>query len=277
MGKSITSLFKKRTEAPPAPAHLGPWFKHPFGAFQFGIKLTSATPFEVHASTNLTQWTVIASVRATKAEIDYVDTEASKFNFRFYRVVSGGMTSNNVIGYANVPTPPGFTMVANPFQTTNNRISELLPSLPEGSMFNKFDNLKFRLSDNAFKQGKWSNPDETLSPGEGAIICNPTSDFRVLTFAGEVMLGKLQLTIPPGFSIRSSMVPQAGALHADLGFPFGPGDVVHVFDRDQQKYIITEYDGTKWATQPPVIGVGEAFWVGKTVPATWARDFQVAL
>jgi hypothetical protein len=61
----------------------------------------------------------------------------------------------------------------------------------------------------------------------------------------------------------------------DLNFPISEGDVVHVFDRDKQKYDIIPFDKKKWLRDAPLIGVGESFWVGKATAGNWVQDFKV--
>ena len=109
-------------------------------------------------------------------------------------------------------------------------------------------------------------------PGEGAIFFNPTSDYKSVSFAGEVLQGHLSVPVPGGFSIRSSLIPQPGNLADDLRFPIANGDVIHLFDREQQKYLLHPFEEDKWTAGPPIIGVGEAFWVAKTDPGNWIRS-----
>jgi hypothetical protein len=71
------------------------------------------------------------------------------------------------------------------------------------------------------------------------------------------------------------MVPQSGRLHLDLGFPIAADDVIHLFDRDTQKYVIMEYDEARWNDNPPVVGIGESFWVGKNVAGNWIQEFHI--
>jgi hypothetical protein len=109
-------------------------------------------------------------------------------------------------------------------------------------------------------------------PGEGAIFQNPTEDVIKLNFVGEVLQGDLTLAIPSGFSVRSSMLPLPGLLQTELGFPASDGDAIHVFDRDEQKYVIYTYKHGKWDPEEPVVGAGESFWVGKTTAGNWTRQ-----
>jgi hypothetical protein len=93
-----------------------------------------------------------------------------------------------------------------------------------------------------------------------------------LIFVGEVMRGDLILPIPSGFSIRSSMVPLPGRLDGDLQLPMFDGDVVHLFDRDRQDYAIHTYRDGKWTPTPPVIAIGESFWIGRTTAGNWVQS-----
>ena len=204
-----------------------------------------------------------------------MDSDASKFNYRFYRVQAETVWSDNVVGYATLIVPSGYSMVSNPLQAASNTVGEILPGMPEGTMLNKFDTHLFRLTENAVSKGKWTNPDETLVPGEGAIFFNPTPEFKPINFAGEVLQGELLTPIAAGFSVRSSQIPLPGRLHADLGFPINEADVVHLFDRDRQKYVIYDYDPKTWESNPPVLGVGEAFWIGKTIPGNWVQRLVI--
>jgi hypothetical protein len=62
-----------------------------------------------------------------------------------------------------------------------------------------------------------------------------------------------------------------------LGFPITDGDVIHLFDRDKQKYVLYPYEGGKWTAGTPVVGVAESFWVAKTSPGNWTRDISIGV
>ncbi len=276
VGGSISGLFhrKARTEAVTAPRLTSP-VRFPYGPFQFKFPLPKGTHYEVQVSSNLQAWQPVSEGKASGEMVDYVDSDASKFSYRFYRVQAEQVLSANALGYATINAPPGYSMIANPLQATPNTLSAILPNMPDGTALNKFDNSLFKLSENSASSGRWSNPNETLSPGEGAIFFNPTSDFRNINFAGEVLQGNLLMPIAAGFSIRSSQLPRPGRIHSELGFPIAPGDVVHLFDRDKQKYVIYDYDPKKWDSNPPIVGVGESFWIGKTTPDNWVQNFSL--
>jgi hypothetical protein len=273
--KFLGGLFGRKAKAVTAAPRLGSATRFPYGPFQFKFQLPKGVSYEVYASPNLLAWQPISEGKSTGEPLDYVDSDASKFNVRFYRVLAETLFSENVIGYASNSVPPGYSLIANPLQAPDNAVSALLPGMPDGTALNKFDTNLFKLTDNAVVNGKWIHPEQTLSPGEGAIFFNPTSDFKNVNFTGEVQQGELLMPIAGGFSLRSSQIPKPGRLHADLGFPISEGDVVHLFDSDHQKYVIYEYDPKKWESNPPLIGVGESFWIGKTTPGNWVQNLVV--
>ncbi|MGC8887128.1 MAG: hypothetical protein ACP5MG_08215 [Verrucomicrobiia bacterium] len=266
-------LGKTRTRAIATPLIINPQ-KIPYGSFKFQIKSAAGAEFQIYASTNLITWINIAQGKTNQGIVDYVDPEASRLGYRFYRVVVNSTVSENIIGYVTINLPPGFAMIANPFKNQDNTIQRLLADMPDGTTFNKFDNLKFKLVENQLKNGRWSHPNDIFSPGEGAIIYNPMDEYRPLCFAGEVLQGQILNPIPAGFSIKSSMLPQAGRLHDDLQFPVADGDIIHIFDRDRQKYNVFCYDPKQWSINPPIVGIGESFWVGKKSPANWIRTYN---
>ncbi len=116
---------------------------------------------------------------------------------------------------------------------------------------------------------------EKFVAGEGGLFFNPTQDTFALQFCGEVAQGKLLNPIPAGFSIRSSLVPVTGQINTDLQFPLTDGDSVQIYDRDKQEYVTYDYPSKRWETDPPVIGIGEAFWVEKSSAANWILNFRI--
>lgn len=245
--------------------------RFPYGQFQFQLEIPRPGAYEIEASTDLRHWTILSSDLSRVTRVEYLDTTAGNFSFRFYRAWFGELCSPNVLGYAALTIPPGFAMIANPLIASDNTVQALFPHVPNGATLTKFDTHLFKLTRNSFSNGKWSNPGDTLVPGEGAIILNPSFDFKKVSMVGEVQQGDLSLPIPAGFSVRSSIVPVPGQLDADLLFPAADDDVVHLFDRDRQQYVIYSFKESKWSPEPPVLAVGESFWVGKTFGGNWNR------
>ena len=274
---SIRSLFDKLrggktdTLAPPVLRDLE---RFPYGAFRWKSQLPAGAQYSVFASPNLRSWVQVSQGKAPEAPLEYVDSDAPKFTCRFYRLMVDEVYSANVIGYASISLPPGFSMIANPFDSSAT-IGDTFNKWPDGTSLNRFDTRQFRLVENVVKSGKWSAPQERLTRGEGAIFFNPTSDYKMGSFAGEVCQGNLSAPVPPGFSLRASLVPKAGNLVEDLGFPIAEGDVIHLFDRERQKYILHPFQDGKWTAGPPIVAVGEAFWVAKNEGHNWVQNLVI--
>ena len=183
--------------------------------------------------------------------------------------------SVNAVGYVNVSVKPGFQLIANPLNASDNKISALIPSAPDGTTLYKFDSASGSYSINTFLFGAWSTPDQTLVPGEGAFILNPDTNPLPLTFVGEVMQGDLSNPIPKGFSIKSSQVPQAGALSGDLKFPATEGDTVYKYNTTSKGYDIYSYLFGSWSPNDPAVDVGESVFVNKVDSTPWTRSFNV--
>lgn len=248
--------------------------RFPYGPFRWKSQLPPGTHYSVLASPNLQAWIPVVQGKVQEGPLEYVDSEAPKFSSRFYRLLVDEIYSANVIGYASVSLAPGFSMIANPFGSSAT-VSDTFKKWPDGTSFNRFDTRQFRLVENVIKSGKWLAPDEKLPRGEGAIFFNPTMDYRMASFAGEVCQGNLSVPVPSGFSLRASLVPKAGNLVDDLSFPIAEGDVIHLFDRERQKYMVHPYQDGKWPAGPPIVAVGEAFWVAKTEPHNWVQNLVV--
>jgi hypothetical protein len=266
----LTSLFHHKPMVDLPPVLTAPK-RFPYGQFQFQIDLPAGGQYQIEVTTDLRRWVILHSEVTRAKRVEFLDPSAVNFSFRYYRVRVGELYSPNVVGYAVLSLPPGFAMIANPLQAADNTVQALFPSLPQGTTLTKFDTHLFKLTKNVFTGPQWTNPGETLVPGEGAIIFNPSADFKKLSMVGEVQQGDLSLPIPAGFSVRSSIVPVPGQLDSDLMFPAADDDVVHLFDRDRQAYVIYSFNNSKWVPEPPVLGVGESFWVGKTFGGNWNR------
>ncbi|HVM47455.1 MAG TPA: hypothetical protein VMU04_05475 [Candidatus Acidoferrum sp.] len=283
---TLNRLFKRITVNGPLrgsdrrpvhpPAVLKDANRLPNGTFQFKAQLAKGTPFVVQSSADLETWSPVLNGIASGEVANYTDTHASRFNYRFYRLVSGKAAPSNIIGYIAITLPPGFSMIGNPLDGPTNTLGKVFKDWPDGTTFNKFDTRQFKLVESALHFCQWSNPSEQLLPGEGAIVFNPTSDYRSACFTGQIVPGSLSVVIPPGFSMCSSPLPQSGSLAEDLEFPIADGDVIHLFDRDKQQYVLYPYENGHWATGAPLLSVGEAFWVARKETGTWKRTLEQA-
>jgi hypothetical protein len=201
------------------------------------------------------------------------------------------VTSINAVGYANVTIAPGFSMIGNQLNTSDNRLSSILPDPLVGTRIFKWNGASFSAYDYVqlppfLGGGKKWDPDgnATLNPGEGAFIFNPATTNVTLTFVGEVVTdANSNISIPSGFAIISSPVPQSAALTTTLLFPAAPGD--RVFRYNGTSYTAYDYitvppflgGGTRWDPSEPTPNVGEAFFSFKvsSTPTPWNRNFTI--
>jgi hypothetical protein len=270
----VHSLFKRRQETIGPPTMEAPK-RFPYGPFRFQAQLPRGICFRVQASRDLKIWADIGQGTVKKQVLEYVDSEAFKYNHRFYRLFANEIRSENVLGYASTTVPPGYSMIANPFSGSDQGVADMLPGWPDGTSLSRFDTHSFKLNENKVEHGKWTVPGERLAPGEGAIFFNPTNEYKLMSFTGEVTAGDISLPVPAGFSMRSAPGPYFGDLQKKLEFPIGDGDVVHCFDRDRQTYVIYPFEGGKWQDEAPVVSLCESFWVAKTKAANWRVRIKI--
>jgi hypothetical protein len=214
--------------------------------------------------------------------------------------------SLNAVGYINVTVPPGYSILANQLNTTNNNISPLLDSQvadgsKDGVVLFKFNGSSYTAIVADQYNGPiyggtspWDGPatSTTLNPGEAVFVHNQYSTNLTFTFVGTVLQGSLTNTLPVGFSLVSSLVPQAGRLDADLGMTEVDGDIVFIFNNATGNYLPypgDQYNGPTYggpapwdapSGQPvyPTVSVGQGFFY-KAQPGnganTWVRSFTV--
>jgi hypothetical protein len=183
--------------------------------------------------------------------------------------MSAQVYSVNAVGYVNVTFKKGFTLAANPLNATDNKVAALFASAPDGTVIYKFTAAgTYDINGKDF--GEFEKPNDTMVPGEGVFVLAP-ADFTV-TFVGEVPQGALKNSVPKGFSIKSSIVPQSGKLSTDLGFPAADGDFVYLYRNGA--YAISGYDFGEWDSEPTP-AVAEAFFVNKAAAVDWNRNFSV--
>jgi hypothetical protein len=183
---------------------------------------------------------------------------------------SAQVYSVNSVGYVNMNLPAGFSLISNPLDAASNTLSALVPNVPFGTTVFQWNETTSNFDSSIFL-GSWT-VDLTMEPGAGAFI--QLGAATTLTFVGEVMQGSLSNPIPAGYSIRSSQVPQEGALSSDLGFPASFGDTVFLFNRTTQGYDSYIFLGT-WQPSEPNVTVGESFFVSKGAAGSWNRTFSV--
>jgi hypothetical protein len=206
--------------------------------------------------------------------------------------------SVNAVGYVNAPIPGAnqLAILANPLKGTNNSVSTVIPTAPDGFTIYRFDAAvqNYRDAITYFDGIGWlsTDPDPQLPVGEGFWMQNPAA-ATTLTFVGEVAQGAdsngIQLQGGNRLSLVASAVPQSARLGTPaapgtLAFPAADGDTVYQFDTTIQNYkdAYTYFDGIGWLhstdTNPdgPLVNVATGFWLQRSAAAgVWNRNFSV--
>lgn len=207
--------------------------------------------------------------------------------------------SVNAVGYVNLTLRPGYNLIGNPLNGTNNNINTLIPTMPADSQVLRWSGAaqSFTSIDTYFDVGDpaqngWYNANferstTVINPGEGFFVRNAGAAVTV-TFVGEVPQGNLTNTVFHGYGFYSSIVPQSAGLQAAMGFP-AAGDMIYTrWSATNQAYYgsVTYfdvgdpaqngwYDGN-FNPAEPVPAVGEGFLIyNPSATRGWVRSFTV--
>jgi hypothetical protein len=203
--------------------------------------------------------------------------------------------SLNAVGYINVTVPPGFSIIANQLNTTNNFITplldtQLLDGNHNGVTIYKYDSV-LGFDDTMIVTGTgpgtadWQGnaSTSTLNPGEGAFIFSPFTTNFTLTFVGTVPTGSLTNVIKQNFNLVSSITPQSAGLDTGLGLVPQPGDTVYFYDPVNGYDATYVYGTTSWqrsngslpASPTPNVGQGFFYFSPSASGNTWVNNFSV--
>lgn len=201
--------------------------------------------------------------------------------------VAQSVYSVNSVGYVNVTLVNGYNLLNNPLNGTNNQISTILPSVPDGSALLKWNSSaqQFAQAD-TYLGGVWYDGDfnpstTTLNPGEGFFLQNNSGASATITFVGEVPQGSLTNRIFANYGFYGSIVPRSATLTA-LSFPGSEGMAYNSWDKAAQSYAPAYsflsgawFDGD-FNQVDPVPAVAEGFLVtNPNAAADWTQNFSV--
>ena len=190
--------------------------------------------------------------------------------------------AQTVTGYVDKVFLGGFkyTLIANPFNTTNNTFAGLFSHLPPGARLLKWDvNLMdFTMFTKVPVGSGWSPPSgavATLHPGEAAFVLLPGGNLTN-RFAGEVLQGNLTNRFVPGFNLVGNMLPDSGPI-TQLQLNPSPSSKISKWDtaiQDYRLYSKCDFGGFRWCPSTPEIAVAEGFLLSTSGPFEWVRNFS---
>lgn len=245
------------------------------GVATLTVQGTPSSDFAVQRSLSALDWTPAATGTLDGSGLAHLNVTNTEPNtMRFYRVrLDGGggvdVYSVNIVGYANRVVAPGGDYLANQFTSLDPTVGSLLLNLSAGvSIFKVSGNYEVSNYLEA-----WSDANMTLHPGEGWFLRNPYGTNLTVTFVGEVSPGNVEIVLPAGPSVCSSVLPLAGPLGTGLGFPTPDGVFVQVdlYEPSSETYVTHgAFDGF-WFPSEPEISVGQSFWSYRDFSAVWTN------
>ncbi len=188
--------------------------------------------------------------------------------------------SVNAVGYVNVSVPAGqFVLVSNPVSQPTNTINAILPSAPDNTTkIFLFDGAGYVLFTKRSTGWAPNGGTTIINPGVGMFVQNTAATNITLTFVGDVLQstasGPLSNSIPAGYSLVASQVPQAGLVETQLGLPAQNNDKVYKFVGGTYQ-LFTRRTSTWSSPGEPSVAVAEGFFFQTAAAKTWVRDFNV--
>jgi hypothetical protein len=180
------------------------------------------------------------------------------------------------VAFIVLDVQPGNNLLVNQLFTPLGTVGDMLSGqgLPDGCAVTVVNpNGKYEVNRYTMASG-WTNPDMEIPVGHGFIFHNSSNALIKLVLVGSVFFGTYTNAIPAGTSLCGSVLPQAGLLHTDLGFPAANGDVVRLYSPVEGLLQSFTNTSSGWRPTEPEIGVGQAFWVDKMAATNWVRFFS---
>jgi hypothetical protein len=160
--------------------------------------------------------------------------------------------SLNIVGYATVSIPSGYSLMANPLSSgATNGANEIMPVI-DGEIILTWTGSKFAQTgfDSGF--GGWvdanDNPSSppSLPPGKGFFFFNPLGATNV-TFVGQVVPNPgstNSINLASGYSLVGSAIPATvtSITNAPVSLPVIDGMILLQWDASKQKYVQTGFD-----------------------------------
>ena len=177
--------------------------------------------------------------------------------------IGTGLTLSNMVLRMSIGT--GYSMIANPLSRGGNTVAEVLSSVPNGTQLYKYNPANRAFINNVFQAGNWSNPSQTLSPGEGAFIYNTSGSVISLTFTGGLQINNSPLPLGAGMNFLSAWYPRTGRISEIVNSAPVEGDRLYRFDNGSGNYLIYSYDSEfgGWGDSEPIVRAGSSFYYFK--------------
>lgn len=155
----------------------------------------------------------------------------------------------------------GFSLLANPLERGENKVSEILSLLPDTARLMELDETSGLYTFNTFAAGRWSLPEMTLPPGEGAYFFNPQSVPLNLVLAGQPPAPSAPQPLGTGLHLLGPTAFRSGPISQVTHIEWRAGD--KVYKHGPGGFSIYTYLGNGW-DQEPVLALGEGFFLSRS-------------
>jgi len=199
--------------------------------------------------------------------------------------------SLNIVGYATVTVPAGYSLLANPLSAgVTNGANEIMAPIDSEQILT-WNGTKFNYVSYDSGFGGWidanfqASTPPSLPPGVGFFFYNPGSTATNITFVGQVVPGPSStntLSLAPGYSLVGSPLPANVTDISAAPVSLPKIDSMQVLTWDGAKYVYTAYDSGfgGWidanfqAKAAPSYSIGQGFFFynpGQTA-ASWSQS-----
>lgn len=183
----------------------------------------------------------------------------------------GALTVMPTAASYQVQLQPGWNVIANQLSRGSNTLAEVLPVMPTGSVFYKWNAASQTYSSSTFdpELGGWDNPSLSLAPGEGGFVLNVDVLPVSTSFTGEPITSQLPLNLPPGqLTLVAAQTPTPTTYEQIVGLPPSEGTVLYRYDsalrgdpRNLSEWQPYAFSSGQWTPATPTISVGEPVFI----------------
>jgi len=196
--------------------------------------------------------------------------------------------SANVVGYVSLTVSNGFNAFTTPLDfdgtgTNNTVVNVFGTNLPVNSQVLTWNGSGFAA--NSYVQTKssglaWQNTSQTLNPGQGYFLSNP-SNTTTVTIVGTVLQGGLTNAniTAAGFSFVGGQFPVVGGIVSTFGYVPSVNDQVLSWNGSgysANSYVQTKSSGLAWQNGEPQLSIGQGVFLNTTnTHPVWGTNFVV--
>ena len=162
--------------------------------------------------------------------------------------------SSNIVGYATITIPPGYSLLANPLDAGGtNGANEIMPIL-DGESILTWNGVVFDEVQYDSGAGGWVGSDDvtpakppSLPPGRAFFFFNPNPTPTNFTFIGQVVPGPSStncMSLPPGYDLIGSPLPASVNEITNPPVSLPVIDGMFILEWDGTKYLETMFDSS---------------------------------